>query len=90
MSSSCSAPPGCPRQATLPFLTGTEPTRICPVHGGLFAAAAAAAGLSPIGPAASGTPVAAASDGAPTEPRPATDNVFGAVGNFFGALFGKH
>jgi penicillin-binding protein 1B len=80
----------CPRQASLPFLTGTEPTRICPVHGGLFAAAAAAAGLSPIGPAASGTPVAVASNGAPTEPSPATNNVFGAVGNFFGALFGRH
>jgi membrane peptidoglycan carboxypeptidase len=80
----------CPRQANLPFLTGTEPTRICPVHGGLFAAAAAAAGLSPIGPAASGTPGAAAPDGSPTEPSPATDNVFGAVGNFFGSLFGRH
>jgi membrane carboxypeptidase/penicillin-binding protein len=77
----------CPRQANLPFLTGTEPTQICPVHGGLFAAAAGTASRGPVSGAA---PVASASNGPAAEPSPATDNVLGAIGNFFGSLFGKH
>lgn len=79
------ATPSCPRQASLPFLEGTEPTQICPLHGGLFAAAAPA-------PTAPSAPLAAASPpGMPqSQSSPATNSVFGAVGSFFGSLFGKH
>lgn len=76
----------CPRQVNLPFLTGTEPTQICPVHGGLFAAAAGPSASSPLSAA---TP-AEALDNPAASPSPATNNVLGAVGNFFGSLFGKH
>ena len=74
----------CPRQASLPFLTGTEPTQICPLHGGLFAA-----GTPSTTPDYGNTaPLASASPEA--QPSPATNSVFGAVGSFFGSLFGKH
>jgi membrane peptidoglycan carboxypeptidase len=82
----------CPRQAALPFLTGTEPTRTCPLHGGLFAAAAALApalGSGGTGAAASSAaPVGAAVPGASSSP--AGNNVFGPIGSFFGSLFGHH
>ena len=83
------ATPSCPRQVSLPFLTGTEPTQICPLHGGLFAAGAP--------PPTSGTAnssgplVATAPSGlAEPQPRPVTNSVFGSVGSFFDSLFGKH
>jgi len=82
------ATPSCPRQATLPFLTGTEPTQICPLHGGLFAA-----GTPPSTPSFGTTaPFASASPSGSAEPQPspATNSVFGSVGSFFGSLFGKH
>jgi len=74
----------CPRQASLPFLSGTEPTQTCPLHGGLFAAAAPApAAPAPMAPASPpGMPEA--------QPSPTTDSVFGSVGSFFGSLFGRH
>src|SRR5579863_74149 len=33
------ATPGCPKQIPLPFLDGTQPTFMCPLHGGMFAGA---------------------------------------------------
>jgi membrane carboxypeptidase/penicillin-binding protein len=88
------ATPSCPRAVALPFLSGTEPTQVCPLHGGSFAGAVAeaittaagAAGLTPGGvPGVMGSPMAG---GAPPSSGTASNNVFGAVGNFFGALFG--
>jgi penicillin-binding protein 1B len=88
------ATPSCSRSVALPFLSGTEPTQICPLHGGSFAGAVAGAittaagavGLGPSGgPGATGSPIAG---GAPSSSGTASNNVFGAVGNFFGALFG--
>ena len=37
------ATPACPRQIPLPFLIGTAPTQMCPLHGGILASAACAA-----------------------------------------------
>ncbi len=85
------ATPACPRQAALPFLTGTEPTRTCPLHGGLFAAAAALApslGAGGTGAASSAAPAGASAPGASSSP--AGNNVFGPIGSFFGSLFGHH
>ncbi|HJU10554.1 MAG TPA: transglycosylase domain-containing protein, partial [Candidatus Binataceae bacterium] len=78
------ATPACPRVATLPFLSGTEPTHICRLHSGIFATSTApAASPSPLSPPVSGgTPSASAA--------PATNDVLGAVGHFFGGLFGHH
>lgn len=75
----------CPHQILLPFLSGTEPTRICPVHGGAVASTAA-------------TPSNGDSEGATTEDQrtaatasPSTNNFFGSiVGSFFGSIFGSH
>jgi len=75
------ATPSCPRVATLPFLSGTEPTQPCRAHGGLFAANAAAPSPLPLPPTPPNPGVEAA-------PAPATNNVFGAIGNFFSGLFG--
>jgi penicillin-binding protein 1B len=76
----------CPRVQNLPFLDGTEPTRICPLHGG--ASMASAASSPPSGAAADSE----AEGGAVTPPStapppPATNNMFGAIGHFFGSLF---
>jgi hypothetical protein len=84
------ATPSCPRSVALPFLSGTEPTQMCQLHGGSFAGAVAgaittAAGAVGLGPGATGSPIAG---GAPPSSGTASNNVFGAVGNFFGALFG--
>ena len=84
------ATPSCPRVATLPFLTGTQPTRICPLHGGLYAASSPAS--APLSGAA-GPGGTASSGGYPaSQPSPgvATNDVFGALGNFFGSIFGHH
>jgi membrane carboxypeptidase/penicillin-binding protein len=76
----------CPRVATLPFLSGTEPTQLCRLHGGLFASAAP--------PAAPNPPLEAPPNSGAAEPEPspspATNNMLGAVGNFFSGLFGHH
>jgi len=69
----------CPRVATVPFLTGTEPTRSCPVHGGILAASVP----SSANPASTpGTPQPLSS--------PATNDVLGAIGKFFSGLLGRH
>jgi penicillin-binding protein 1B len=74
----------CPKPVALPFLDGTQPTQMCPLHGGMFA------GVLPPLPGMPGStpppggftppqPVAAAS--------PASSDVFSAVGKFLGGLF---
>jgi len=69
----------CPRVAVLPFLTGTAPAQICPLHGGQTPPPTLVAGSGSSAPAA---PVPSGSGG-----TPATNGVFGAIGNFFGSLF---
>jgi penicillin-binding protein 1A len=82
------ATPACPRQVALPFLSGSEPTRICPLHGGLLATAASAVGPAPVGNAEAPVASSGASPGA--LPSPAANNVLGPIGSFFGSLFGHH
>jgi membrane carboxypeptidase/penicillin-binding protein len=71
----------CPRTATVPFLNGTAPTQICPLHGGLAPAPTLVAGTGGAPPPPSG---AMAPGAAPT---PATNGLFGALGNLLGSLF---
>ncbi|HTT76482.1 MAG TPA: PBP1A family penicillin-binding protein [Candidatus Binataceae bacterium] len=76
----------CPRVQRLPFLDGTEPTQICPLHGG--ASMASAASSPPSGAPADSE----AGDGSVTPPStapppPATNSMFGAIGHFFGSIF---
>ncbi len=89
------ATPACPRVQMMPFLEGTEPTRLCPLHSGLSGSATTTADSS--GPegsadteAANGTASAAPSPAPGAEPGPASNGVFGAVGNFFDSLLGHH
>ena len=78
----------------LPFLEGTEPTRLCPLHSGEapLATTVAAAGA----PGGATDTEAANGAGSAIPPAPpagtgtASNNVFGAVGSFFGSLFGHH
>ena len=82
----------CPRRMTVPFLTGSEPRRLCPIHGGGawassgFAAPAGTAG----GPRASGVAMAPTAPAVPggSASGGSSGGVFGAVGRFFGSLFG--
>jgi penicillin-binding protein 1B len=74
----------CPRVVTLPFLSGTEPTLTCRLHGGLFAASARPANNLPAQP-----PSASESLSEPAAP-PAANNILGAIGNFFSGLFEHH
>jgi penicillin-binding protein 1B len=73
----------CPKQFALPFLIGTEPTQMCPLHGGIFASAPAPPPVWGAPPPAPGyvppAPVAQAS--------PASQDVFGAVGKFLKGIF---
>jgi penicillin-binding protein 1B len=73
----------CPRVATLPFLSGTEPTQTCRLHGGIFATSAPV-NLPAESSASSGGP-----QPVPT-PAAATNDILGAIGHFFGGLFGHH
>jgi membrane peptidoglycan carboxypeptidase len=77
------ATPSCPRVATLPFLSGTEPTQTCRLHGGIFAASTPPS-FNPTPPSA---PSAGMSQPLPSY-APATNDVLGAIGNFLGGLFG--
>jgi penicillin-binding protein 1B len=75
----------CPRAVSLPFLLGTAPTQMCPVHGGILASAPSP-GPMPI----SGTsmPNAAPSPAAPVAAAsPSNSDVFSSIGHFFGNLF---
>jgi len=74
---------GCPRTATVPFLTGTAPTQICPLHGGLAPAPTLVAGPSGVPP----PPAPGVAPAPGTAPQPASNGVLGALGNFFGSLF---
>lgn len=74
----------CPRTVSLPYLTGTEPTQQCTLHGGLFA------GLThpPVTTADSGGTTPDNGTAPTAQPvRPAGNSFFGAVGNFFGSMF---
>jgi penicillin-binding protein 1B len=78
----------CPRVQNLPFLDGTEPTQMCTLHGGASMASAASSppsGTSVDSEAAAGnvTPPSTA----PPPPAAATNNMFGAIGHFFGSIF---
>ena len=75
----------CPRAVSLPFLVGTAPRFMCPVHGGILASAP-----SPP-PAFSTSPPIPTSPPAPVAPMasasPSNSDVFGAIGHFFGSIF---
>jgi len=72
----------CPRSIALPFLSGTEPTVYCPLHGGAPPATSTA---NASGATAVGAPPGFAS---PVPPAAAPGGVFRAVGDFFGRIFG--
>src|SRR5580658_8171336 len=77
------ATPACPKQFALPFLIGTEPTQMCPLHGGILASA-------PAPPPAWGTPPPAPGYAPPApvaQASPASQDVFGAVGKFLKGIF---
>ena len=77
------ATPACPKQIPLPFLLGTAPTQMCPLHGGVLASVPAPVPVTTTIPPAPGftppAPVAQAS--------PSSSDVFGAVGKFFTGIF---
>ncbi|MGC2275652.1 MAG: PBP1A family penicillin-binding protein [Candidatus Binatus sp.] len=77
------ATPACPKQIPLPFLLGTAPTQMCPLHGGILASVPAPVPVTTTIPPAPGftppAPVAQAS--------PSSSDAFGAVGKFFTGLF---
>jgi penicillin-binding protein 1B len=79
------ATPSCPRVATLPFLSGTEPTQPCRLHGGIFAASVSRSTNALNEPQPN-----SATPQPPPAPTPATNNILGAIGNFFSGLFGHH
>lgn len=66
---------GCPRIATIPFLNGTAPTQICPLHGGLVPSPALVAGPG------TGAPYGATAPGA--APTPATNGLLGFLSSLF-------
>jgi penicillin-binding protein 1B len=76
------ATPSCPLVETVPFLSGTEPTRTCWRHGGIFATSTPFSA----NPSAQPPPSSAAVQ----PPTPATNDVLGAIGNFFSSLFTHH
>jgi penicillin-binding protein 1B len=82
------ATPGCPRVQMLPFLEGTEPTRLCPLHSGESPSPGTTmtSGASPDTEAAAGAE--SATPEATPSPGNATNDALGAVGKFFGSLFG--
>jgi penicillin-binding protein 1B len=76
------ATPACPRAVKLPFLIGTAPTQLCPLHGGLLASAPS----TPI-PTSMPMPVAIPSPVPYAVASPSNSDVFGKIGGFFGSLF---
>jgi penicillin-binding protein 1B len=66
---------GCPRIATVPFLDGTAPTQICPLHGGLAPSPALVAGPGTAAPYGATAPGAA--------PTPATNGLLGFLSSLF-------
>jgi penicillin-binding protein 1B len=78
------ATPSCPRTVRLPFLEGTEPTRICPLHGGVMASLRAL--TTP--PRTNSNAIAASGSAAATPTGTARNGLLGSIGGFFGDLFG--
>jgi penicillin-binding protein 1B len=76
------ATPYCPRAMALPFLIGTAPTAICPLHAGLIASAPSAPA-----PATAAAPPPVAQPEPSASPSPSSESVIGAVAGFFGRLF---
>ena len=78
------ATPQCPRRMAVPFLHGSEPRQLCPLHGGGWFSSGA-----PTSVAAAGEPAASSAPSAPgAAPAAPSSGVFGAVGRFFGSLLG--
>ena len=76
------ATPACPKQFPLPFLLGTAPTQMCPLHGGILASAPAPPVFGMTPPSSGYTPPAPVAQSNPT-----TQDVFGAVGKFLKGIF---
>jgi penicillin-binding protein 1B len=76
------ATPACPRAVKLPFLIGSAPTQLCPLHGGLLASAP----LPPMSTSVS-MPAAMPSPAPNALPSPTKSDMFGKIGSFFGSLF---
>lgn len=85
------ATPACPRKVALPFLSGTEPTQLCPLHSGVLKTSVT---TPPVPVGFPTNPSGVATDTATAEPEaspsPATNNVLGPIGNFLSGLFGHH
>jgi penicillin-binding protein 1B len=75
------ATPACPRTVMLPFLIGSAPTQLCPLHGGLLAS------VPPLIPPGVSVPAAMPSAAPNAVPSPTNSDVFGKIGSFFGSLF---
>jgi penicillin-binding protein 1B len=76
------ATPACPHVFRLPFLIGSAPTQLCPLHsGGLLASMPAPAPPELSAPAAEPSPAPAAA------PSATNSDIFGKIGSFFGSLF---
>jgi penicillin-binding protein 1B len=84
------ATPGCPRVQLLPFLEGTEPTHLCPLHSGAPAATTTAASAiapgAPVDTEAAGGSASAVPSPEPPPTRAASNGLFGAIGSFFDSL----
>jgi membrane carboxypeptidase/penicillin-binding protein len=69
---------GCPRRIPLPFLSGTEPTHLCPLHRGAWTSTAGASAPE----TGAGSPSAI-----PVETRAAPPGVLGKLGAFVNRVF---
>jgi penicillin-binding protein 1B len=76
------ATPACPKQFPLPFLLGTAPTQMCPLHGGILASAPAPPVFGMTPPSPGYTPPAPVA-----QSNPSRQDVFGAVGKFLKGIF---
>jgi penicillin-binding protein 1B len=79
------ATPACPKQIPLPFLIGTAPTQMCPLHGGILASAP----VPPVPPTFPTTPPPGAMPAPVAQASPSSSDVFGAIGNFFRGIFNR-
>jgi len=75
------ATPACPHAIRLPFLIGSAPTQLCPLHGGLFASIPSSVPPEVPIPAAMPSPEPNAA------PTASNSDIFGKIGSFFGSLF---
>ncbi|MGH7933086.1 MAG: transglycosylase domain-containing protein [Candidatus Binataceae bacterium] len=84
------ATPQCPRVETLPFLSGTQPTQICALHGGVMASLHGLAGAATAAATSNAATPPAGAAGATAAPSSGTasNGLLGSIGNFFGSLFG--